>query len=352
MHKQDTTLGWDVGGAHLKAALVDCTGNALQVVQLACPLWRGLDQLHRAIDLVLEKIDHIPCQHVVTMTGELADIFADRSTGVMQIADAISCQLKQKPLFYAGAAGLVELLEVNQHLVSIASANWLASGVYVAERINDCLFVDMGSTTTDFLLISDGQPRNRGYTDAERMQYEELIYTGVLRTSLMSLTERVAFAGEWQTLAAEHFATTADVYRLTDNLPISEDMTETADGAGKTTHDSARRIARMIGRDLADATMLAWIELSNSFKQIQLQRLKNVAMRHFSRNLLSREAPIVGAGAGSFLVRELARQLDRQYLEINDLIMVDSEDNAELRHWAAICLPAYTVACMAAKSSQ
>ena len=347
MSKNDTVLGWDVGGAHLKAALVDAKGNALEVIQLPCPLWRGLDQLNSAIDFALAKIDHTPCQHVVTMTGELADIFADRSTGVMQIADAMTHQLKQQPIFYAGSVGLIGMQQVSQHTAEIASANWLASAAFVAEHVSNGLFIDIGSTTSDLLLIVDGQPQNRGFTDGERMQYEELVYTGVLRTSLMSLADRVPFAGEWQTLAAEYFATTADVYRLTGELQASEDMTETADGAGKTPHDSARRIARMIGRDLSDAAMPAWVELAQSFKQIQLQKLKNAAMRSFSRSFLTPEVPIIGAGAGSFLVHELARQLNRQYLDVHTLIKAHS---GELKNSAAICLPAYAVACMAAKT--
>ena len=38
------TIGWDVGGAHLKAALLDTSGALLQVVQVPCALWRGLPE--------------------------------------------------------------------------------------------------------------------------------------------------------------------------------------------------------------------------------------------------------------------------------------------------------------------
>ena len=34
MHKHNNILGWDVGGAHLKAALLDADGTALQVIQV------------------------------------------------------------------------------------------------------------------------------------------------------------------------------------------------------------------------------------------------------------------------------------------------------------------------------
>lgn len=346
MTKKNTVLGWDVGGAHLKAALVNADGHALDVVQVACPLWRGISELHTVIDLVLTKLHQVPDRHAVTMTGELADIFPDRNSGVKQIVDAMAAHLKCTPLFYAGASGLVSTADASQHLAGIASANWLASADFVAAQLEQGLFIDIGSTTADFVLLRDGKPKNRGFTDAERMQYEELVYIGVVRTPLMSLGSRVAFGGEWQPLAAEHFATTADVYRLTGDLAEAEDMAETADGAGKTIENSARRLARMIGRDLNDVPTSVWIELARGFKQLQLNRLKDAALRCFSRNLIDHQAPIIGAGAGSFLIRELAQQLGRDYRDVSALIEGNTD---EVRHWAGVCLPAYAVACLAAQ---
>ena len=34
-------IGWDIGGAHLKAVLLDANGDVLNIKQLPCPLWRG-----------------------------------------------------------------------------------------------------------------------------------------------------------------------------------------------------------------------------------------------------------------------------------------------------------------------
>ncbi|HEY3460072.1 MAG TPA: hypothetical protein VGL52_04550, partial [Casimicrobiaceae bacterium] len=45
------TFGWDVGGAHLKVSAMGTSGRIDDVGQWACPLWQGLDHLHRAIDL-------------------------------------------------------------------------------------------------------------------------------------------------------------------------------------------------------------------------------------------------------------------------------------------------------------
>ena len=346
-------LGWDVGGAHLKAALVDAGGSALTVVQVACPLWRGLNLLRQAVNDILQQIEsagnHLGnIRHAVTMTGELADIFPDRLQGVAQISSLMLAQLGQSTRFYAGKAGLVDAIDIPQYAAEIASANWLASAEFVAHLLPQGLFADIGSTTADFVLFRDKKVHSRGSGDGERMQYEELVYSGVVRTPLMALGSRIPFAGEWQTLAAEHFATTADIYRLTGDLDGSEDMVETADGAGKTPEESARRIARMIGRDFQDAPLSDWKTLAEAFKQNHLNILKHSVMRHISRCLIEDHAPLVGAGAGNFLVREIARQLNREYHDISSLI---SAKSPETKNWAGICLPAYAVACKAAREA-
>ena len=343
MTKHNAMLGWDVGGAHLKAALVDAEGHALQVLQVPCPLWLGLHELNDAVEKIQDKLSHVPEKHAVTMTGELADIFPDRDSGVLQIAEIMNTQLHCVPHYYAGAKGLVPCADIASHLKQIASANWLASVGFVASHVEQGLFIDIGSTTADLTLFTGGQAQNRGLTDAERMQFEELVYTGIVRTPLMSLASKVAFGGEWQTLMAEHFATTADIYRLTGELLEPEDMSDTADGGSKTPHDSARRLARMVGCDFDDAPQHVWLELARGFRQAQIDHLKDAAFRAYSRNIVDAQAPIVGAGAGSFLAAELARQLGRPYIDVQSLIKGYSEP---CRRWAAVCLPAYSVACM------
>jgi probable H4MPT-linked C1 transfer pathway protein len=341
-------LGWDIGGAHLKAALVDADGHALQVIQVACPLWLGLHELNIAVAKIQDKLSHVPERHALTMTGELADIFPDRESGVRQIAEVMNDVLHCKPHYFAGRHGLIEAKAVHQHLKDIASANWLASATFVAGTVKQGLFIDVGSTTADFSLVAEGAVLNRGFSDAERMQYEELIYTGVVRTPLMAIAKRIPFAGDWQAVAAEHFATTADVYRLTAELSPAEDMADTADGAAKTIHDSARRVARMIGRDLSDAPHPAWLELARSFRQMQLDLLKAAALRQLSRCQLEPDAPLIGAGTGSFLVAALASQLGRPFIEIGSLI---KGYNDHSQRWASVCLPAYAVARMLNKNA-
>lgn len=360
-------IGWDVGGAHLKAAFLDGDGMLQQVLQVPCALWRGLQELEAAIDIVLNTFTTKPALHAVTMTGELVDLFANRQAGVHSICQVMDAKLNGVKQFYAGAlnadfSGFVSLQVVDQHWQHIASANWLASASFVARQLKmqkhgqHGLFIDIGSTTSDFVLLENNQPACLGFTDAARMQSEELVYAGVIRSPLMAVAQKVKFENSMTSTAAEYFATTADVYRLTGDLQDSDDMADTADGKEKTQLASAQRIARMIGHDVVDAPIESWLGLAQEFKLQQLARLKSVALAHVSRIAGKNQQQavcVVGAGAGSFLAKEIAQAMNVRYLDVAQLIAPNLESATENlaaitpTRWASVCLPAYAVAYLA-----
>jgi len=328
-------IGWDIGGAHLKAVWLDKTGS--KVVQFACPLWKGLQYLEQAVAEALDVLGNAD-QHAITMTGELADIFPNRHQGVMQICRTMQKCLPEKEIRFYSVAGFVTPEEVEANTSKIASANWLASAQFVANKQANGLFVDVGSTTTDIVLLQDGQTKPQGLSDAERLTSDTLIYTGVVRTPVMAMVQRVPFNGQMQRVAAEHFATMADVYRLIGKLDAIYDLADTADGQGKSQLESARRLARMLGRDVESAPMLAWQALAHFIANMHLQDLLTA---------LKVKAPttLIGAGVGRFLVRELAQRLKATYVDFADLI----EGDSDARDAAAVCAPAYAVAYLARK---
>jgi probable H4MPT-linked C1 transfer pathway protein len=367
-------IGWDVGGAHLKAAMLNADGELQQVLQVPCALWRGLDELEKAIDIVLNAFSTEPVLHAITMTGELVDLFQSRQQGVQSICKVMAAKLHGEQAFYSGAANadlsaFVSLSEVEGHWQHIASANWLASASVIGkllesnkaknrQKAQHALLIDIGSTTSDFVLFENDQPVCLGFTDAARMQSEELVYTGVVRTPLMAVAQKVQFENKQTSVAAEYFATTADVYRLTGDLLAEDDMADTADGQDKSVWSRARRLARMIGHDVEYAETSAWLALAQEFKTQQLLRLKNIALQHIARlhggNVSLSEICLVGAGAGAFLAKEIASELHVRYLDIAELIEVSVKKNmtsalshSETSRLARVCLPAYAVAYLA-----
>jgi probable H4MPT-linked C1 transfer pathway protein len=342
-------IGWDIGGAHLKAAAVDPSGRILAVAQEACPLWQGMDRLHAACDRVMGRLSpQADCRHAVTMTGELVDLFSGREEGVMALAGAAMERFGLgKILVFAGHQGFIAAEAVGpEHAGAIASANWLASGLWTADQLPEALLVDVGSTTTDILPICEHRVKTRGYSDYERMRYDELVYTGIVRTPLMAVAERAPLDGEWTTLMAEIFATTADVYRLTGELPEHADQMPAADNGPKTPEGSARRLARLFGRDAESAPIETWRRAAGFLRERQLARIGEALAIQLSLGWLSDAAPLVGAGVGRFLVSELAGRLRRPYLDFSELFPMATSDHDFL---AADCAPAAALAGLASQ---
>src|ERR1700736_1267518 len=263
-------VGWDVGGAHLKAARVE-NGIVTQAVQAPCPLWLGLGELDRAFADVKAAIGQAPI-NAITMTGELCDAFATRDEGVAGLAVIMVRLLSPgREHFYAGRSGFADDSAVADHAIEIASANWHASAALTGMRARAALFIDMGSTTTDIIPVMDGRPASLGYTDAERLAHGELVYSGIARSFLMAGPKLVPFAGRWTPLMNEWFATMADVHRLLGQLPEGADVMDAADGREKTKAASRARLARMVGRDSGEADDAAWVSLAQFFAEAQLR---------------------------------------------------------------------------------
>ncbi len=317
-------IGWDIGGAHVKAAAVDANGKLLAARQWACPLWQGVEHLELAIDQVLDTFGRAP-HHAVTMTGEMADLFADRTTGVMSILSSLQAQLDGARIrLYAGEREFVEPETAQENAAQIASANWHATARLVAAKLASALVVDIGSTTTDLVPVAAHRVVNIAANDSDRLADDELVYTGVVRTPLFALAKRAPFAGQWVATMAEYFATTADVHRLTGDLPAHADLQPSADHQDKSELASARRLARMVGRDADDAPSHRWRALAGWFAEQQRRHIENAALRVLSRDDMPDDAPLVGAGVGRFLARQLAQRLGRPYLEFNELIAAPS----------------------------
>ena len=342
-----TVLGWDLGGAHLKAARVGESGRVDRVVQRPCPLWQGMPHFFAALDEVLEATGSAS-RHAVTMTGEMVDLFKTRGEGVSTLAAAMRDRLPGADLrFFAGRDGWLDAAGATRSPVRVASANWMASAALVADRLEDGLLVDIGSTTTDLVPVSGGAVRAVGSDDASRLVAGELVYTGVVRTPLMAVADRVPFQGQSIPLVAEYFATTADIHRLLGTLPEAADQYPAADGGPKTVEASARRLARMIGRDLDSAPLGEWRALAQSLAGAQRRRIDEGCGTVIARSGLSPESPLIAAGVGRFLIPGLAAAVGRPVVEFGSLIPAEPA----VQSLVADCAPAAAVAWLAASRS-
>ena len=336
-----TVVGWDLGGANLKLARIE-DGRVIQAVQVPCPILQDASKFDAALAEAL-RLCPDGAAHAVTMTGELSDVFSDRAAGVAYLVDLMREATDGEALFYGGEAGFLDCIRAIERAAEVASANWHASAALLARFFADALLIDVGTTTTDLIPLKASSVAARAFSDGERLAEGELIYTGAVRTPVMAVSRTALLKDRMQSIAAERFATMADVWRLLGELPAEADPYPTPDLKGKSTQESAARLARMLGRDASEAGLLAWSDVARHFAEIQLAEIEVAAATLALREDIQPDAPVIGAGCGRFIAREIARRMGRDFYDFSELIECDPE----MREAAAVCAPAVAIGLLA-----
>ena len=307
-----TALGLDIGGANLKAADLDGT-----VRSIAFPMWRQYRELaDRLRDLSwLEQPDLVG----LTMTAELADCFKSKADGVGWVIDSVQHAFPQSEIRIWLTSG--EFAEPDDAVALpelVAAANWHALATWAGRAVPNgpAILIDTGSTTTDVIPLLDGLPASAGLNDLERLQSGELVYTGVRRTPLCSVTDSVTLADRRAPVAAEFFATSQDVYVLLGSNAEDGSDTDTADGRPRTIEHSAARLARMLCCDRTELDMTSLRSLAAQFataqrKQIaravtQVQNRLTQQLQQLDRDDADRPPAVIISGSGGFLAAAAA----------------------------------------------
>ncbi len=333
-------IGWDIGGVHLKAVRAE-DGRIVKAAQYPSPLRSGTGLLKDAFVQAHKDMGRGD-RNVVTMTGELADIFTGRQDGVEQLSSLAERMLENVSI-YAGPIGFVTGPDARQHSEQIASANWHASAAVIAKRRKTALFIDVGSTTTDVIPIAESKIVARGYTDLQRLAVGELVYTGLVRSFVMATARSAPLNGLWTTLINENFATMADVHRVLGTLPAGVDFMATADGREKSVPASRARLARMLGSDAANADSRTWNLLARWFAEAQIRAIVDAVMLVMSSCIAMSAAPVIAAGRGVGVVAEVARRLGLSWERFDELLEVVPEARDAVVH----CAPAAALTALA-----
>ena len=300
-----TIMGWDIGGANLKAARLHDAD--LEVMQRPFAMWQRRDELVEALmDIALQLG---PAQWVgVTMTAELSDAFRTKREGVQFVLEAMQAALPEVELRVFGVDGqFYDVATAYEQPLLVAAANWMATALIVARSVATCLLVDIGSTTTDIIPIVEGQVMARGRTDPQRLINGELLYTGALRTPVFAVVRRVPLWGSWCPVAAEHFATMQDVYLLLDHVAPEACTSPSADGRPITAEFAAERLARLVCADIELVSRPQLYGLAQYIAAEQVRQIAEAIAQVTSGNLA--QGPLVAAGVGTFLVQAAAAQL-------------------------------------------
>ena len=161
------TIGWDVGGVQVKAARVESRAGRPRVVRTAVRASRdlaanGTSSRTSSGSWPGELSVDAAAAHALTMTAELSDAFRDKREGVLFVMDGLDAAFPRSAVFAFDSDGVfVPLPEARARPLAFAATNWIASALYAAPRIDECILVDVGSTTTDIVPIRERSPRLR-----------------------------------------------------------------------------------------------------------------------------------------------------------------------------------------------
>jgi probable H4MPT-linked C1 transfer pathway protein len=321
-------LGLDVGGANVKAATAD--GRAWGE---PFALWKHPDGLAAVL---AETIARFPDAETlaVTMTGELCDCYETKREGVNRILDAVEAAADGRPIqVWSTDSRFVPVAEARTHHLKVASANWHALATYVARfvRPGNGLLIDIGSTTTDLILLANGQPVARGRTDPERLRSGELVYTGVRRTPVFALVS--------ERTAAEFFATIHDVYLVLGMVDQDSADTDTADGRPATVPYANARLARVLGGDTETVSPADVIALARQAFAAQREKIVTAARRLVEGQTVKF---VICSGGGEFLARAFVADIasSAEVISLSD----------RLGPRASVCAPAYACATLASEA--
>ena len=322
MSRTDRVLGWDVGGAYVKAAIVETAagGRAVRTASRPFEIWRdklALPDVLRALAAELPSPESV----AVTMTAELSDVFRTKREGVGFVLDAVETVSRTPIRVFTTAGAFVDPATARARPLDAAASNWVATATLVGRFVPDALLVDIGSTTTDVIPVTGGRVAALGRTDPERLLAGELVYTGVLRTNVAAIVRRVPLRGGECPIASELFAVSGDVHVLLGSLAPEDYTCPTPDGRPPTPEFAGERLARVV---CADGDMLGAGEIRAIAVAVAEAQIEEIAaaLGRVARRL-ARPAPAIVTGLGGFLARRAAERAGMPVQDLADVLEVD-----------------------------
>jgi len=329
-----SVVGLDIGGVNTKGAFIGTQKGNVKKLKTAVeyfPIWkRGRERLPQVLEKLRKLLKSATLNGVgVTMTGELSDVYWSKKEGVNHILDCVSQIFADVPTFVLNVdAKLISVNAARKKPLRVAAANWAATGWMVSQIIENCLIMDVGSTTTSIIPMINGRIAANGRTDLEKLLNGELVYTGALRTNVAAIVNHISIRGGKARVSSELFAQSGDVHLLLNHIREEDYIVETADGRKKTKKEAMARLARVV---CADVDMLSEQEVIDMARFIYERQLEHIAegLRQVYERMKQRiqgDVPVVVTGLGrNFLAEKAAGKAGlHKVIDLGELLGVNA----------------------------
>jgi len=292
-------LGFDIGGANTKAALLqienDSIHRSFSYIEYF-PFWekalqdissmfvRVVEKLMIQNNLVLNDITFIS----ITITAELSDAFQTKREGILTIVNALGQIFEKEKLFFINNKNeFYSYDQVKLDAISVAGANWVSTSLFLGNFVPKCILIDAGSTTIDVIPILNSVPVPKGKNDVERLINRELIYTGGLRATIPSIAHFLPYKDKMVRISFERFALVSDIHRILNNISEADYINDTADNRSKTLNNCYARLARMLCMDLESISIKELDKIAKYIYDKQIEMISN-DVKEFMSNLNQR----------------------------------------------------------------
>ena len=292
MHKV-SHLGIDIGGAHLKVVGVNTRNKVVFVDYEICTIWEGIEKLQAKFRNINSIIKNNSVKCGITMSGEMCDNFINRLRGAKTLIKECN-NLKFDNFFYVSSKEVFTKKPIYKQLISL---NWHSIGRFLENKIQSCIAVDFGSTTTDFICIKNKKIVNKFSDDYSRINNAELLYTGFTRTPIFGVANQIDYKKEKIKIIPEFFSNTSDVYRVLGKLDKKIDLDNTADKSKKNIKQSLIRLSRSFGFDYKSKNLKKLKVLSQQISTIQLNQIFQITLE-LQKKFLLKNQPVVISGIG------------------------------------------------------
>ncbi|HLN44624.1 MAG TPA: hydantoinase/oxoprolinase family protein [Candidatus Sulfotelmatobacter sp.] len=273
-------MGFDIGGSNTKVAFINVENGCIKNLitrTVYLPMWKNSEKLSATLRKLAEEVGK--SKHIelitITMTAELSDAYGTKSEGVQDILRQTESAFPNVSILVVDVNGeLKTLAEARAQSLSVAAANWVATGWLISQLYKNCVVIDVGSTTTSIIPIANGIVTAKGKTDLEKLILGELVYTGSLRTNVAAITNVIPVKNCFARVSSEFFAQSADVHLILGNITEEQYTVESSDGRERTRKESLARLARVV---CADTDMLTEQEIFQIAQYVCTQQINQIA---------------------------------------------------------------------------
>lgn len=313
-------MGLDIGGANTDCSIIELKNNKIVSVKNYreyFPMWKKNDRLKKVLQKFCKNEDYIDVV-CVSMTAELADGYESKKEGVTDISKKVIEVFSDNEVYFVTFNGLKSYDELQKDKLSAAAANWIGTSELIKYIGEDCIFMDIGSTTTDIIPIKNFHECASGHSDLERLSTGELIYTGMLRTNLASIVHNVMVHNKKTRVSSELFTITADIHMILGNIKENDYTCTTPDNNKKDIVSCKRRLARLVCADLDSLSDEEIFKIAEYIQEKQIEQIIEGLTEVVKRTKIS-TVVVISIGNGN-LCEKAAKYLNLNVISLERYI--------------------------------